>query len=172
MSSLPRLLLVAIVAAFALSGCKTVQNAYYSGLPQTVTIDSVPSNADVYVNGEYLGTTPTTTKLPRKITHEVRLEKDGYVVQRQFFSPQPNDSSRNYIRFGLLEDFGMYVDLTPNDMISQMRHSLIPVVATNEPFKEMAYRVMLADALLDSGAISSDEHSVIYNELVSFYSTN
>ncbi|MGB0371125.1 MAG: PEGA domain-containing protein [Opitutales bacterium] len=169
MSSLPRLFIVCLVALFAFSGCETVQSAFRSGLPQSVTIDSVPSNADVYVNGAHLGTTPVTTELPRKVTHEVMVKKDGYVVQREFFTPTRNEKSHDFIRFGLMEDLGLYFDLTPTDMLSQMRHSLVPIVASNEPFEEMAYRVMLADALLDSGAISRSEHSTIYQELVSFY---
>ena len=154
------------------SGCNTVQSAFRSGIPQEVTIDSVPSGADVYVAGDFLGTTPVTTKLPRKVTHEVVMEKDGYVVMRSFFNPTPNELGKSYVRFGLMEDLGLYVDLTPTDLVAQMSHTLIPMVKTAEPFKEMAYRVMLADALLDSGAITSDEHTAIYSGIVDFYTSN
>ena len=169
MSTLPRLLLSLSIAAFTFSGCKTVESAFRSGLPQPVTIDSSPSNAEVYVDGEYKGVTPLTLELPRKVTHEVALEKDGYIVMRKFFTPTRNERSEDFVRFGLAEDLGLYFDLTPTDMMANLRHALIPLVASTEPFEEMAYRVMLADALLDSGAISSDEHSTIYNELVEFY---
>ncbi|MEM7674204.1 MAG: PEGA domain-containing protein [Verrucomicrobiota bacterium] len=172
MPSIPRLLLVCVLAIFAFSGCETVQTAFRSGLPQTVTIDSVPASAEVYINGDYYGITPVTTELPRKVTHEVVIERDGYVLQREFFTPQRNELSQSYIRFGIMEDLGLYFDLTPGDMVTEIRHSLIPVVVSNEPFEEMTYRVMLADALLESGSISKKEHSVIYEKLTRFYTTN
>lgn len=140
-----------------------------SGLPQPVTVESFPDDSKVYINGAYVGNTPLTLELPRRATHEVTLRKDGYIVQRKFFTPQRNERSQNLIRFGLMEDLGLYYDLTPTDMEARLRHSLVPMIKSSEPFAEMAYRVMLADALLDTGAISRAEHSEIYNRLTEFY---
>ena len=172
MSTLPRLFATLSIALFALAGCETVESALRSGIPQSVTIDSSPTGAEVYIDGAYYGTTPLTVELPRKATHEVALEKNGYTVMRKFFTPTRNARSEDFIRFGIAEDLGLYFDLTPTDMMANLRHALIPLVASTEPFEEMAYRVMLADALLNSGAISSAEHSTIYTELVTFYTTN
>ena len=172
MSTLPRIIsLASAVILLAITGCETTQvkSAFRVGLPQTVTIDSVPSDAKAFVNGEYVGVTPVTTELPRKVTHEVRFEKPGYRVTRKFFRPQTNDAGKALVRFGLMEEVGLHVDLTPTNMVAQMSHTLLPMSRSAEPFQDMTYRIMLADALLDSGAITMTEHSAIYSDIVSFY---
>ena len=172
MSTLPRILsLVTVTLALAITGCETTKigNVLSTGLSQEVTIDSEPSNASAFVNGKFVGRTPLTMSLPRKVTHEVRLEKTGYKSLRKYFRPQTNERGRAYVQFGLMDQFGLYKDLTPTNMVAKMSHSLLPLSRSAEPFEDMAYRVMLVDALLDAGAITRREHSSIYKDIVDFY---
>ena len=51
----------------------------------TISITSIPSGADVYLNASYRGTTPTNIKLSRGL-YNIRLEKDGYGTLRTSLS--------------------------------------------------------------------------------------
>ncbi|MDE2303998.1 MAG: PEGA domain-containing protein [Gammaproteobacteria bacterium] len=66
---------MAVVAAgVQLSGCATI----VKGTTQKVPVASDPSGADVIVDGNLSGQTPTTVELKRKNDHLVTLEKTGY----------------------------------------------------------------------------------------------
>ena len=45
---------------------------------QEILIDSVPQNANLYVNGKFVGTTPNIISIPIS-NQKVRLEKNGYI---------------------------------------------------------------------------------------------
>lgn len=65
------------VAAFCLmatSGCATLVDPG----PDRVSVNSNPSGAQVYVNGDRVGTTPTTVSLDREESGRIRIEKSGY----------------------------------------------------------------------------------------------
>lgn len=60
----------------------------FASCSSTTTINSVPNNAKVYLNGEYVGLTPYThsdTKILGTTT-QVRLEKEGYEDFNNSFS--------------------------------------------------------------------------------------
>lgn len=48
----------------------------------TISVDSIPSGAEVVVNGESKGTTPIVLEYPRKKAPVVVLKKDGYPDQQ------------------------------------------------------------------------------------------
>jgi hypothetical protein len=58
-----------------LSGCATVVN----GKTQEVTVSSDPLGAAILVDGVNVGTTPAAVNLTRADSHQVRIEKPGYV---------------------------------------------------------------------------------------------
>ena len=58
-----------LLAAALLAGCST---------KRTLTIDSTPPGAAVWVDGERKGTTPVQVPFVHYGTFEVRLEKNGY----------------------------------------------------------------------------------------------
>lgn len=65
----PRLVLLLLAAALC-TGC---------AMQRRVTIDSAPSGAEIWVNGEKQpGTTPVTIAFPQYGYWDVRLEKRGY----------------------------------------------------------------------------------------------
>ncbi|ADE54555.1 PEGA domain-containing protein [Coraliomargarita akajimensis] len=165
----PRIISSLLLAAFvALVGCKHLDQ----GLPQEVTIVSSPSEASVYINGEAVGITPMSLDLPRKVVHEVRLEKKGYNPSVRYFTPVPNDKSKNFIRFGLSRDLGHYVDLEPGEMDEEMKSELVPNSVGADPFARMAEKALEADRQLEAGEISPKEHKQIIEQILKFFEEN
>ena len=72
--------LLFIALAAALSGCASV----FNDTSPPVTITSEPADADVTVDGHYIGKTPITTELSTKTSHQVKIEKDGYQGRTTF----------------------------------------------------------------------------------------
>lgn len=66
-----------IAAIIALGGCATV----ISGTSQAITIDSNVKGAAVSFEGNVVGSTPFTGKVPRKREAVALVSKDGYVAQ-------------------------------------------------------------------------------------------
>lgn len=68
----PGILLVGMFVFF--TGCATLEK----GTHESVDFNSEPSGADVYVNGERMGSTPVTLKLESKTTQRIEFRKSGY----------------------------------------------------------------------------------------------
>lgn len=155
-------------ALLALVGCQHLEH----GVPQEVTIVSSPSEASVYINGDATGITPLTIKLPRKESHEVRLEKKGYNPSVRYITPVENEKNENFIRFGLSRDLGYYVDLDPASLNEEMKSELVPASIGPDPFERMAERALEADRQLESGEISPKEHKQIIEQILQFFEEN
>lgn len=160
---LPLTLILTSLAVF--TGCEHMR----TGVPQEVVILSFPNEASVYINGNAVGITPLSTSLPRKMVHEVRLEKNGYNPAVKYFTPVPNSKADNFIRFGLQEDLGYYVDLEPSKMKTKMRSELVPTSLGADPFEKMALQALKADARLEAGEITPLEHKYIIEQIVEFF---
>ena len=62
------------------TGCATV----LSGTSQTITFDSSPSGASVFLDGQRIGATPFTTTLKKNKYSSFRIELEGYhIISRQ-----------------------------------------------------------------------------------------
>jgi len=146
-------------------GCASFER----GVPQKVTVISLPTEASVYVNGDAVGITPMEMSLPRKLTHEIRLEKNGYNTAVKYFAPVPNDDAHNFIRFGLKEDFGYYVDLEPSTMKADLKSELVPSSTGADPFERMAKQALEADRRLEAGEITPLEHKHIVEQIIEFF---
>jgi hypothetical protein len=70
-----RLYFPAFVFFFGLTGCATI----FDGETQLLTFDSVPTGAEVYVDGVLLGVTPMSASVKRKKDATLTLKKEGYV---------------------------------------------------------------------------------------------
>ncbi|NNC30644.1 PEGA domain-containing protein [Longimicrobium terrae] len=57
-----------------LAACGTIMQ----GSKQGIAISSTPSGARLFVDGQEAGITPAIYQMPRKGTHVVRIEMDGY----------------------------------------------------------------------------------------------
>lgn len=148
----------------------TVGCVYFrDGVAQEVVVMSLPSGASVFINGAEAGNTPLAVNLPRKIVHEVRLEKEGYNTAVKYFTPVPNEKSKNFITFGLSRDLGYYVDLEPGVMKEELRSELVPGSIGSDPYDRMAKRALEADRRLESGQISPAEHKQIIEQILEFF---
>lgn len=153
------------LSSLLLSGCASFER----GVPQNVIILSFPTEASVYVNGDAVGITPMEMSLPRKVTHEIRLEKNGFNSAVKYFAPVPNDQAQNFIRFGLKEDLGYYVDLEPRTMKAELKSELVPTSSGADPFERMAQQALEADRRLEAGEITSLEHKYIIEQIIEFF---
>lgn len=159
---------LAVLVVSFFSGCTYFER----GVPQEVVIMSFPSEASVYINGQPIGITPLAIKLPRKMTHEVRLEKRGYNKAVKYFAPMANDKNNNFIRFGLSRDLGYYVDLTPGTMKAEMQNGLVPASIGADPFERLAQQALEADRQLEAGEITPVEHKIAIEQILSFFEKN
>lgn len=162
-STLP--LIIASLATLYFTGCEHMR----TGVPQEVVILSFPTEASVYINGEATGITPMVIGLPRKVSHEIRLEKFGYNPAVKYFTPVPNEKADNFVRFGLSEDLGYYVDLEPGEMRTEMRSDLVPTSFGADPFEKMAIQALRADARLEAGELTPLEHKFIIEQIIEFF---
>ena len=72
--------LLFLALAAVLSGCASV----FNDTSPPVRITSEPADADVTVDGHYIGKTPITAELSTKTSHQVRIEKEGYQGRTKF----------------------------------------------------------------------------------------
>ena len=153
------------LSSLLLFGCASFER----GVPQNVIILSFPTEASVYVNGDAVGITPMEMSLPRKLTYEIRLEKNGFNAAVKYFAPVPNDDAHNFIRFGLKEDLGYYVDLEPGTMKADMKSELVPSSKGADPFERMAKQALEADRRLEAGEITPLDHKYVVEQIIEFF---
>lgn len=139
------------------------------GMPQQVVILSFPTEASTYINGEAAGVTPLVVDLPRKVNHEIRLEKAGFNSAVKYITPVPNHRSQHLVHFGLARDLGYYHDLEPGVMEAKMVSNLVPYSVGANPFERMAQQALEADRLLESGMITPLEHKYIIEQIIDFF---
>jgi len=74
---------IALLSVPLCGGCATVLR----GPHQTMTFETVPTPATVIVDG-HLHTSPAELKLPRKVAHQVTIERPGYRTIQFSIDPQ------------------------------------------------------------------------------------
>ena len=152
-----------------LFGCASFERGVQQKVIVNVIILSFPTEASIYVNGDAVGITPMEISLPRKVVHEIRLEKNGFNSAVKYFAPVPNDKAHNFVRFGLMEDFGYYVDLEPGTMEAKLKSELVPTSTGADPFERMAQQALEADRRLEAGEITPLEHKYIIEQIIEFF---
>ena len=71
-----RFAFLALLSFASFTSCAKTQVAM-----QTIPISSIPTGADVYVDGTYVGKTPTCATLQKNSHHQVTLIKEGFTPQ-------------------------------------------------------------------------------------------
>lgn len=94
----------AVLAGLMATGCATI----ISGTNQTLTFTSKPPGAEVYLDGQMIGTTPVSVEVRKNQKNTVMLKKDGYRTVTR-------DITKSYDNVALLNVFW---DLSTTDMIS------------------------------------------------------
>jgi predicted small secreted protein len=80
-------LIAAIAVTVSLSGCATVVGG---GSDQRVHIDSEPRGAQVRVDGQPRGVTPTDVELSRRQEHQVQIDMEGHPTYVSTLTPGCN----------------------------------------------------------------------------------
>jgi len=65
---------ISILLTTILSGCATVM----SGSEQVISFNSEPEQADVYLSGKKIGTTPFKVRVPKGSNQTISVRKEGY----------------------------------------------------------------------------------------------
>jgi uncharacterized protein YceK len=100
----PFILAVATLASLTISGCATV----ISGTTQTLTFNSEPTGAEVYLDGARIGSTPFSLSVKKN-------EKDTVMIQKEGYKTVTRDITKSYDPVTLLSIFW---DYSTTDMIS------------------------------------------------------
>lgn len=154
-----KLLLISL-AALTLSAC----NIQFK---DTVTINSNPQGAIVFINDEIMGVTPVDITLPNDGTYKVVLVKEGYKNKELTVSALRDNP---FVKFGPLVDMGYYKSLKASCDKNEMKPNFLPDVKSLKAFDDMQKNIDKADQMLKDGKISKEEHSYIIKKIVEFYS--
>jgi hypothetical protein len=166
---------LALIALGGLSaGCATV----IKGTKQDIPIGSDPSGARVTIDGKPAGTTPMTASLPRKRSHMVTVERDGYEVENTIITNSVGGAVAGNIIVGGLIGWG-------TDAISGGQYNLHPSVVSlklrpkspagaaqarsNEQVQLFITELSRLDELLEARKIPPEEYQRLRTELFRRY---
>lgn len=115
--------ILAISILASLTSCATIIH----GTRQSIGIASNPTNASVWVDKNYAGTTPMIVEMSRKDNHIVMIELDGFQPYEVIFSRQISGWALGNVVFGGV--IGLAVDaisgglymLTPDQVQAELR---------------------------------------------------
>ena len=158
--ALARLVVLATVILGS-SGCATVIKGTTQGIP----VNSEPDNADVLVDGQLVGTTPTTVEMKRKRDHLVTIEKDGYqpktiaVVKDIGGAVFGNILAGGLIGWGVDAASGAQYNLNPKTISVKLEPvSSMPAGSENDSQSDFIAKLNALDELKENGQITDEEY--------------
>ena len=163
-----RFLVPALLAGCVLalsSGCAV----FSKGRSQTVVVRSNPEGATGLINGVEVGQTPFKVDLNRSSAYTIEVRKDGFERAATVVLPVANEYEKRFFRWGVDYDLGAMTDLTPHDLVLDLKPVIPESSGGGDRFQEMTYRVMQADALLSANQISKADHKYMVDQIVKFY---
>jgi len=165
MKHFARLLFPGFLIILFTSGCASITK----GPTQRVQINSEPSGARILQNGQTVGITPETLTLSRKRGHSFTIEKAGFKPETVTFLTVPNKPADAFIRFGIDDTFGAHNDLTPESASVELQPAILPDEPGDNPFAELAAKIVEVDEQLARRQISAEDHRYILSRLFEFY---
>jgi hypothetical protein len=99
-----RRLLLVLLASTSIVGCATL----FKGTSQSISVSSVPSGADVFVDNEFKGKTPVSIKLKKNKYNTIEIRKAGYETAIQAL-----DKKYDFVALA-----NVFWDLSTTDLIS------------------------------------------------------
>ena len=72
----PNRSIILIAALIMLASCATIKH----GAKQKIPVNSMPEGAKVFVDGAYVGMTPTVIKVKRRLNHKVAVSMPGHEI--------------------------------------------------------------------------------------------
>lgn len=123
MSKFSSMVLLGTLFATSLTSCATIMH----GSRQSVGIASNPSNANIWVDGCYVGNTPIIVEMTRNNNHFVTIQLDGFLPYQATFSKELSYWVFGNIVFGGV--IGLAIDaisgaiykLTPDQIQAELR---------------------------------------------------
>lgn len=124
-----KVFLTCVLFVVLAAGCATIMH----GTTQDVTVNSNPSSAMVFVDGQSVGSTPAVVNLKRKSNHVISVKLDGYQPYEMALSKNVSGWVVGNLVFGGL--VGLVVDaasgglykLSPDQVSAQMAQNTTAV---------------------------------------------
>ncbi|MBO6102360.1 MAG: PEGA domain-containing protein [Opitutales bacterium] len=154
---------------FALSLLALVLGACGSVSNDTVCVNSVPANADVYIDGELSGKTPLCADLDKNAPHEVVIKLDGYKDANYTLASTNNPP---FVKVCPLDDAGFYKALDPNPVDARLLPSFLPESTKENNYEGFADAISKANKLFKEGKICEHEYSSMCKTITDFYAPN
>ena len=146
------------------SGCAVLSK----GRTQSVTVRSNPEGATTFINGEEVGKTPLRVTLKRATAYNIELRKPGFENLPTVLLPVENEYAKRFLRWGIDYDLGAMTDLTPGQLVVDLRPALSPA-DEGDRYLAMTYSVLQADALFSAKEISAADHKFLVAAIVKSY---
>jgi len=149
---------LALVGAAALAGCATSGIGHQR---ETISIDSSPVGAHVFVGGREIGVTPITVKLddvfPRHWTTRVMGDEDGFAFFRRMEIVDIKKAgcetfTRRYVEQELNRDINIKLTCDPNYRPPAAAAPAVPLP------KSVEERLKALEVLKRDGTITDDEY--------------
>ena len=134
---------------FVLNGCASyfclIEN---QSLKQKILVVTYPPNADIYRDGEKIGTTPQAIKVSRKSTSPLILKKEGYETKEVELNRELN----YYACFNCMNVYGFLIDWLTGCLYKFPETSCVQnIVSINE--KNVIHRVKKIGRIAESDSI-------------------
>ena len=160
----------AFLSLLVISGCSANM---IEGLhsKQKVSVESIPSGASIYLNGELVGETPISLNLRSDISHEISIQKKGFNPIKEYLDPVYKHNKKPYVQFGLTKDLGYYYQLSSNFILSELQWSSLPNTTGIDPFKSMSELITEADNKYSSGDLTEEEHKIVTRQIIKLFNS-
>ena len=164
---------VAAILIVCTSGCATI----VKGTTQKVPVASDPSNADVFVDGNLVGQTPTTVVLKRKNDHLLMVQKVGFtpksvaVVKNVGGAVWGNILAGGLIGWGVDAADGSQYNLIPSTVSVKLDPALTATsaVTSSSDSADFVSKLKALDSLHDNKELSDDEYKRARTDLFKKY---
>jgi len=137
---------------------------------ETVTIDSRPAGATVFLNGQPIGVTPLETQLTTTTVQEIRLEKPHFRPLTYAMTATQDPARDDYVRFGPLVEAGHYQSFQATEpLVFDLQTSLVPPSRGADAMTTFSTRILEADALLEGNQIDLATHQLMVQQLIDYF---
>ena len=164
--------LLALITLTIVSGCATV----VKGTTQTIPVNSDPTGAEVVVNNNVLGITPTEIKLKRKKDHQIMIRKEGYnsvtmpILKSVGGAVWGNILAGGLIGWGVDATSGAQYNLSPETIYVTLR----PMTTTaqrprTDTTAEGIAELSALDDALEAGTLTEEEYGKARMRIIQEY---
>ncbi len=160
--------LIWLVLMAMLSSCVSSESGNFSAR-QTVSIESIPSGAEIFCHGKKLGTTPAELSFQADIVHEIYFKKPGFKSGVGYLNPVLKNNEKQFIQFGMAKDMGYYYALSPSELTVELKWEALPDTRGIVPFERMGALSIKADQMLRSGDLTDVEHKIAIRQIIELF---